>query len=230
MNEFTEVEAAWLAGIIEGEGCLTLKDSSDPRNPTHGPWIVCSINVGMTDEDIVRRIQSITGVGNVRPQKVHKNRKQEWRWYISERKSVLYILERLAPYFGIRRGEKARAQIAALKSLTLDLPIDEIREQYALGIMDRAGLAAKHGVSPATITNIIHKRKNDGYKRIRVALTGATLGLAVFLGSCSTRASPDSACASFSTIILDPGYQTRLTDAEKRQVLAYDDKLTALCP
>ena len=49
-------------------------------------------------------------------------------------------------------------------------------------------------------------------------------------GCLNTAASPDSACASFSTIILDPGYQTRLTDAEKRQVLAYDDKLTVLCP
>ena len=59
------VEIAWAAGLIEGEGTVCVKGSG-------GLYVGAS----MTDEDVIRKIHSISGIGTVTMPKKLENRKQ----------------------------------------------------------------------------------------------------------------------------------------------------------
>lgn len=106
------IEIAWLAGLIEGEGCIFV-----PVLPTaHTKYPM--IRVAMTDEDIVRRCYEITNVGKFGPLS-HSidGRKPVWKWQVSKRKDVARILCAVAPLMGERRREKiaVAAERLALK-------------------------------------------------------------------------------------------------------------------
>jgi hypothetical protein len=47
--------------------------------------------------------------------------------------------------------------------------------------------------------------------------------------SCSNTGAGRSSCGQFQVIHPDPGFETRWTAAEKRQVLAHDEVLERLC-
>ncbi len=49
------LELHWLAGLLEGEGSFMVGPPSDPRRP--------AIAVQMTDEDVMRRIESQADAG-----------------------------------------------------------------------------------------------------------------------------------------------------------------------
>lgn len=99
----TPVEIAWVAGIIEGEGCIT----GFHKSPISG-----LLAVKMTDEDVVRRLAEITGVGNVTGPLSGGNRstKPIWAWRITNRKDLARVLLAIAPLMGERR----RARIAEM--------------------------------------------------------------------------------------------------------------------
>jgi hypothetical protein len=95
---------AWLAGLFEGEGSIAFTG----RNSVF-------LDVGSTDEDIVRRCAEITGVGQVwcedRP---NPKWKRLWRWRAARAHDVELVLAQIAPYFGERRGARATAAIERL--------------------------------------------------------------------------------------------------------------------
>ncbi|KKL57000.1 hypothetical protein LCGC14_2239740 [marine sediment metagenome] len=74
----TDLEKGWLAGIIDGEGCITLRASGTQkgkkpkyRNPV--------INVTSTDKEVVNKVLSIVNCGTITH--YDQNRcKTAWRW------------------------------------------------------------------------------------------------------------------------------------------------------
>ncbi len=61
----------------------------------------------MTDKDILDRIASIVGYGNVRTEKLASgNHKTIYVWDIGGIDKVVPVLEAVRPYMGIRRGKK----------------------------------------------------------------------------------------------------------------------------
>lgn len=106
-RDLKDTDWAWLAGIIEGEGCIGV-DNKGRR--TGG------INVTMTDEDIVRRLYENFG-GRLRGPSVPKNSKHKpvWYWTVGKKEHVKPILLVIRPYMGQRRGSR----------------IDELLELYA---------------------------------------------------------------------------------------------------
>jgi len=54
---WSPVNMAWLAGLVEGEGCIRLQKSNKS--------VGASVIVQMTDGDVIERLQSITGLGCV---------------------------------------------------------------------------------------------------------------------------------------------------------------------
>lgn len=93
----TSVEIAWLAGLIEGEGCIT----------THrqGDTLSVRLALAMTDEDIVRRCQEMADCGSVRHRPV-PGHKDQWVWDVSARRDVARILLAIYPLMGERRKSK----------------------------------------------------------------------------------------------------------------------------
>lgn len=97
-----KVMTAWVAGILEGEGCFHMERRRYPR-----------ITVQMTDEDVIRKLQMVTGVGKVNgPYNPHgrfterTHWKPAWRWIVSRPEDVNPILNAIRPLMGERRGAK----------------------------------------------------------------------------------------------------------------------------
>lgn len=85
----------WLAGLYEGEGCLSC---------TGDTW---NITLSMTDEDVVRRAHLSAGVGQVTELSQREEHwKPQWRWTVSKREDVFAVVTALLPYLGKRRSAK----------------------------------------------------------------------------------------------------------------------------
>ena len=87
----------WAAGLFEGEGCITVYKGNYPK--------LC---LTMTDFDVVEEFFKIVGVGStyVRPA-AKEHWKDQLTWYVRKRADVKELLEKMLPYFGQRRAEKA---------------------------------------------------------------------------------------------------------------------------
>lgn len=99
-----EQQIAWAAGIIEGEGCITLHSGH--------PYLL----IDMTDKDVIDRMLEIFPIGTVRGPYTHKARPQykpRWRFDAFGTKAIPIISE-IYPYLLSRRKAK----------------VDEILSQY----------------------------------------------------------------------------------------------------
>jgi hypothetical protein len=95
----TDAELGWLAGIFEGEGCITY------RQPTRHEW---ALRVVMSDEDVVRRFHRLIGVGNVTGPYVYNGGKPLWAWRAAAVADVLNAVRMLEPLMGDRRAARMR--------------------------------------------------------------------------------------------------------------------------
>lgn len=86
MTYWTREDLAWVAGIYEGEGCLSLRDNGYKGNNKYVTMRIC-----MTDKDILDRVARIIGMGDVKlitpPSRAGKKPMYEWKlgrwdqWY-----------------------------------------------------------------------------------------------------------------------------------------------------
>lgn len=97
MNRVAEL--AWAAGIIEGEGTL---HATGRRNVV--------VAVVMTDEDVLRRLREVLGVGSITgPYLRREGTKPQWHWTVSCARHVAAVVMTLYPLLHERRREQARA-------------------------------------------------------------------------------------------------------------------------
>ena len=94
VKKLRDVDAAWLAGIIDGEGCVTLT-TERKRQKFKNPQ-VCVSNTSLK---LLEEIKELTGVGHIRkkPKRV-EHHKQAWSWQIKTGRQVLDLLEQLLPH------------------------------------------------------------------------------------------------------------------------------------
>src|SRR5690242_18360085 len=93
----TETEIAWLAGLLEGEGCFTLANKK-----TGQP----AVTINMTDRDVIERAAALMGAKNVL---IKKREKPHWktafvaqiRGYKAEK-----VMSIVLPHMGARRSSK----------------------------------------------------------------------------------------------------------------------------
>lgn len=95
MAGMTRTDWAWLAGLFEGEGCISFTG----RNS------VCLAIVG-TDRDIIERCRELTGVGRINEVPRLPN-KTQWHWKVQVRDDVLFVLDGIQAHLGERRGARA---------------------------------------------------------------------------------------------------------------------------
>lgn len=89
---------AWVAGILEGEGCFYLNKKANAP--------VCRVQVLMSDEDVINKLAETTGCGSVYRLTKKPNRKQVWGWTVAKQLDVHDILLRVKPYMMARRRAK----------------------------------------------------------------------------------------------------------------------------
>lgn len=105
----SEIEAAWAAGIMEGEGCFSIfkrQTSTENHKAIH---IQCT----MTDQDVILKLKNIFNVGTLHEHKHYGQRcdgqpyKPAWRWSVQNHAGIRYVIDRILPYLGERRSAKA---------------------------------------------------------------------------------------------------------------------------
>jgi hypothetical protein len=98
---------AWLAGLFEGEGTIDVRSK---------PPLRMHLRVKMTDEDVIRRAQSVAGVGRVYgPYNYPSNepgRQDVWIWAVYRRDEAAAVLRRIYPFLGERRSARVAEALA----------------------------------------------------------------------------------------------------------------------
>ena len=103
MKEYTVEQLAYLAGILDGEGCL--KPSRLPNKKT-GEYIykVARVEVSNTSKELIDWLYGTFG-GHVCPMIEREgNRKPQYRWKL-RKQEMKDILPLVIPYFQIKKKE-----------------------------------------------------------------------------------------------------------------------------
>lgn len=103
LRVMTPEEIAWVAGILEGEGCFHVK-----RNWYNQP----SITVDMTDEDILLRLAKFTEIGRVYGPYEGVN-KPKWHWKVQRINDCIALCNAVLPWMGERRTEQINSLLEA---------------------------------------------------------------------------------------------------------------------
>lgn len=106
-------EAAWAAGIIDGEGCIFWAKGRSSDGPR--------ITVKMTDFDVIERLHLWSGMGTVVAHKSYEGRKQAWIWVVCRHDDFLALAEAIEPWLLSRRAAKLREVRALLLQRRADI-------------------------------------------------------------------------------------------------------------
>jgi len=92
----TDVELAWVAGILEGEGTFRVTDAGSTQ-----------VTAEMADLDVLQKIQRVLGFGTIgNERKRGENRRTTWTFCVSGRRDIEQLLNAILPYMGERRTKQ----------------------------------------------------------------------------------------------------------------------------
>lgn len=99
----TDLELAWLAGLLEGEGCFSVQEQERPSGKV---YYQAKIRCSMTDEDIIRRLHELVPQANVYERRfdlMNEKWKKQWSWELCKKQDCIDLAKLLYPFMGIRR-------------------------------------------------------------------------------------------------------------------------------
>jgi len=98
-------DAAYIAGLFDGEGCVTYKQQMKKRgNKKAYPTWNIRMEINMTDKDVIRWVHETLKVGTFGekpPGKGQLGRKMQYRWRCGFR-DALYVCKLLWPYAQVK--------------------------------------------------------------------------------------------------------------------------------
>jgi hypothetical protein len=117
-----DVDAAYIAGLFDGEGSvyykLTKRKRHDrPGKPVHNTWVI-RMEIAMTDQSILIWLWETLGCGKVGPRKVKPGKKPQWRWRCSHR-DAYHVCKVIWPFVHVKL-EKINQIIAHYSVTKLD--------------------------------------------------------------------------------------------------------------
>ena len=94
-------DAAYLAGLFDGEGSVYFKrmkqrKNTRPGKPIHNVTVI-RMEISMTDKHVLEWVWETTGVGSFGSKKVKKGYKPQWRWRAAHR-DALKVCKELWPF------------------------------------------------------------------------------------------------------------------------------------
>jgi hypothetical protein len=103
----TEVEAAYIAGLFDGEGCISYKQYMRKRtnNKKAYPTWQIRLEMAMTDKSVLLWVREVLGVGTV-GEKRYKTPyavgwKKQWRWRCTHR-DAFYVCCAIWPFVHVK--------------------------------------------------------------------------------------------------------------------------------
>lgn len=145
-----EIELAWVAGWLEGEGCFQFNKS-------------VAITAASTDLDVLQKVQSIIG-GFINKRKMKKAHwKDAWDLTVKKTDQLIKIIPLLLPHLGQRRTVAAKKTLerALATKKKMDFKSAEImRKRLQAKELRKEGLthqniADKLGVERSYITHLL---------------------------------------------------------------------------
>jgi hypothetical protein len=100
----TDAEIAWMAGLFDGEGCISYK---------HVNCVI--LKISMTDEDLIKRFHRLADGGNVYFYD-KKTYKRMYVWEAGNHNDCRRLLLTMLPWFGERRKTKSLEAIERLRN------------------------------------------------------------------------------------------------------------------
>lgn len=113
MTKVSEADLAWLAGIVDGEGCFSVKrpivrKSYQPgKRTSYQLWLV----ICNTSEPMMRRVKAIydaLGVTGAKPRRVWKGKKAtRWQHWleVAQKHELLRVTQAILPHLTAKRDE-----------------------------------------------------------------------------------------------------------------------------
>src|SRR5437868_3677678 len=102
MNKLTPTEAAYIAGIIDGEGCIGVRADKDHIVS------MCRIHIGNTSMALIDYITKTLGGGILEADNHHlKNDKwnQVFRFIIYKHQDIINLLEQIMDYLIVKKRQ-----------------------------------------------------------------------------------------------------------------------------
>ena len=101
MNSNYHLDIAYIAGLFDGEGSVTCKKYKEKKKSgTYDCWRI-SMEISMTDRNVIELVHETLMVGTVRPKKVPNGMKPQWRWRCTFR-DCLHVCKKLWPYATVK--------------------------------------------------------------------------------------------------------------------------------
>lgn len=146
MNTLTETEKAYLAGLIDGEGCIFISKYRGKNNVS--PVYNLRVIVAMSEKEILEDMQKITGAGRVHynptVSKKRENWSEMWQWITTATADVKALLDAIYPYLRIKKSQADTAlqfiQVGSThcgKNVTVPKHITEQREYFRMKLMNQ---------------------------------------------------------------------------------------------
>ena len=154
-----ELDIAWAAGLLEGEGSFLLQTGTS----------YLKVQVHMTDLDVLESLQRIFGgtIHSVAKRKEHW--KDAWAWNLSG-DVAKRCMEEVYPYMHGRRSLKIKECLSARKAFesardTKRQKISskglKIAQEYQAGGATMRKLAKKYGISRQTVLRYVHLNEDN---------------------------------------------------------------------
>jgi hypothetical protein len=100
--------AAYLAGILDGEGTVSVSRTSTNQSAKackRGFAYRSSIGIALTDENLLLWVQQVTGVGRIcRVKSQSPKHKAAWRW-TAWSKDAVYVAKMVLPYLRLKKRQ-----------------------------------------------------------------------------------------------------------------------------
>jgi hypothetical protein len=152
----TELDIAWFAGLMEGEGSFTLKDSAYPR-----------LSMQLTDLDVLEKVKRLFGGHIYECTKREEHHKQCWAWVLTDLQTVVALSKSLLPFLGQRRAGKATECIVLGEALLdkrsnkvtcIKRMRDLVHELHSTGNYTHQDIATTLGVDRSYVSHILGGR------------------------------------------------------------------------
>ena len=103
VKQLAQLDLAYLAGLIDGEGCILLFKQKERVRPT------LRLAVGNTYRPVLEWAKEAVGAGSIITQPKQKlHHSQSWRWDIYSQNAV-DVLRQLLPYLKLKREQALKA-------------------------------------------------------------------------------------------------------------------------
>jgi hypothetical protein len=135
LNILTETEKAYLAGLMDGEGCITIIKCKPARRAAN-PSYSLQTSINNTDERVLRYCKEVTGVGSITFFQVTKKKptwKNLWNWNLRKQDTLDFLIQ-ILPYLITKKRqaelaiEYAEGDVSGINSVTEEVLLR--REHY----------------------------------------------------------------------------------------------------